>query len=150
MRCAPATAALFVCAGCVDFGVPPAEVPDAGAAEMTDAALDPSDAGAACIEESVDPALAENTIDLVRFSVDPLELTIAAGTVVAFSNSDTRNHRMLSGTPEAPIEPAQGGFNTGVLAPGERYGHRFCEPRTLLYYCSTHPGVMNGYRIVIE
>lgn len=149
MRYASATAALLCCASCVDFGVPPTEVADSGLAEVDDGGLEFADAGA-CVEESVDPALAENTINLVRFTVDPLEISIAAGSIVAISNNDNRNHRMLSGTPEAPIEPTQGGFNTGVLAPGESYGHRFCEPRTLLYYCSTHPGVMNGYRIVVE
>jgi plastocyanin len=167
MRCR--TAGLALCASlwaCVDLGaLPDPDASTTGDASSRDASADgdagasdgsenrdagEGDAGAPCVEGSVDPLIAENIVNLVRFTVDPLEIRIAPGSILGFSNSDTRNHRMLAGTPESPIDPAAGGFNTGLLAPGAAYAHRFCDPRTLLYYCSTHPGVMNGYRIVIE
>jgi plastocyanin len=138
-----AIAALCTCfIGCIDFGEAPS--PDA------ETAVADADVNGACVEGIADAAFAENTINIVRFNVDPLEMTIAANTVVAFTNTDSRNHRMLGGTPEQPLGPEEGGFNTGLLAPGASYGHRFCTPRLMIYYCSSHPGTMNGYRIVIE
>src|SRR5688572_15167958 len=132
-------------AACVDLGEPP----------LRDAEVVPEDSGekidaGACTEGVVDSANATHTINIIRFDVDPRVIRVRAGDVVSFSNTDTRNHRFVSGTPEAPILPEQGGFNTGAIPQAQAYGHRFCTPRTIVYYCSSHPGTMHGYEIVIE
>src|SRR5262245_33119033 len=117
---------------CIDFG----DAPSPDASILADAGhgdAGPPDTGAPCVEGMEDPALAENTITLVEMNVDPMALTIAPNTVVAFKNTGGRNHRLVSGEPGAPIAPENGGFNTGALAPGDSYGHRFCTVRTLLF-----------------
>jgi plastocyanin len=169
MRCAlPLLALSTLSSACIDFGAAPAR--DATVNSLTDATPADSNAGDAntgdafaldaetpdaavpCVEGPVDTTTASVTltINLIRFNVDAPEVHIASGDILAWRNTDTRAHRLVSGVPDNPILPADGGFNTGAIASGSSYAHRFCTLRTILYYCSNHPGVMNGYRIVIE
>lgn len=130
--------------GLVDGTIADGGLFDTDATTMIDAETPP------CVEGSVDPALATVMVDLVSLRVATAETHAAAGGVIAWVNMDTRTHRLVSGEPGAPLLPENGGFNTGAIPPGTTYAHRFCTLRTLTYYCSNHPGVMNGYRIVIE
>lgn len=152
--------------GCIDFGYPvdrDAAVADAGtedAAQGQDAAepMDaqpadsgPSpDAGPGCVEGSVDLATPGTEIRIVSFAVNRPTLSVAAGGVIIWRNADSMAHQMIAGVPGAPQNAANGGFDTGELAPGQGYAHRFCRPRRLVYYCSTHPSIMNGYRLDIQ
>jgi plastocyanin len=152
--------------GCIDFGYPvdrDAAVADAGpqdAADPTDAAAPTDaqiadsglapDAGSGCVEGSVDLATAGTEVRVISFAVNRPAVTIVAGSVVIWRNADSMAHQLIAGVPGAPQNAANGGFDTGELAPGQGYAHRFCRPRRLVYYCSTHPSIMNGYRLDIQ
>lgn len=158
---------LVVLVGCIDFGSVRVFEPDAAievvdAASLSDAsALDAAallpdaaallpDAAAPCVPGRVDPATAGIEIRIVRFSVETNPLVVNAGEVVVWTNADSMNHRLVSGEPGTPITRGPGAFNTGSLATGRSYAHRFCEPIRLTYYCSAHPSQMRGFVLDIR
>ena len=143
--------AVFVLASClllscVDFGYrlppPPAEV-DAGASDAA------GDDGAGCVEGATAPATGGSQVALITLNVDRPIVSITAGDVVTWSNNDTMMHTVTAGAPGAPLPVAQGGFDSGTIAPGAKWAYRFCRARTVIYYCRTHEGQMNGYRVVV-
>jgi plastocyanin len=116
--------------------------------ERTDAA--PADAAPPCVEEQVDPAQGGTPVVINNNDLTPRDLRIPSGTVVIWQNRDQRSHRMVAGTPNAPIPVDQGGFDTGSLSTDDDYGWRFCAPRMLVYYCSRHPSMMRDYTLTVE
>ncbi|MFO0726696.1 MAG: hypothetical protein U1E65_23110 [Myxococcota bacterium] len=157
----------LLCAGCIDFGyavdasVGPEDAmgfadaapgPDAGpmadAAPGMDAFL--PDTGNGCVEGPVSLTTPGTEIRIISFALNHPSATIPAGGVVIWRNSDSMPHQLVAGVPGSPISPANGGFDSRELAPGQGYAHRFCRARRLVYYCSTHPSLMNGYRLDIQ
>lgn len=158
---------LVLASGCIDFGYAvdrdaaaadvgaPADAGALDAAEAMDGTAMSADSGvldasSSCVEGSVDLATAGTEVRVISFAVNRPAVTIAAGSVVIWRNADSMAHQMIAGVPGAPQNAANGGFDTGELAPGQGYAHRFCRPRRLVYYCSTHPSIMNGYRLDIQ
>ena len=142
-RTGPLVFLAFALPGCFDFGYvvsPPAP---------RDAA--PPMAPEGCVEGPAD--LASATV-LIRFStmdVDRHLATVSAGGVVAWINGSTQNHTATAGAPGADILPGNGGFDSGPMsANGSTWAFRFCDPRSIEWYCRTHPAQMQGYRIIVE
>lgn len=129
--------------GCVDFGY------DAPRPAPQDAA--PPMAPEGCVEGPADVASAAVVIRFATMDVDQHLATISAGGVIAWINASTQNHTATAGAPGADILPANGGFESGLMAAGgSTWAFRFCDPRSIEWYCRTHPAQMQGYRIIVE
>lgn len=108
------------------------------------------DAGAECVQGVVDPMEDGHVIRVLALNVDRRTITVARGDVITWINEDTMRHGMVAGAPGAPLPIARGGFDTGEFGFGEKRSIRVCNPGTLVYFCSTHPAQMTGYRIIVE
>ena len=150
--------------GCIDFGYRVATADsfrDAGVDAPTDAgdageidtgpAIDGGDLDAppACVEGAVAPSDMGPQVHFITLNVDQPVLTINAGDVVTWTNTDSMRHTATAGAPGAIVPADRGGFVSGDIAPGGRWAFRFCNPRTVIWFCETHAAQMNGYRIVI-
>jgi plastocyanin len=69
---------------------------------------------------------------------NPNSLTVAAGTTVSWTNTDSVAHTSTSDA---------SGWNSGTLAPGQRFDVAFPTNGTFHYHCAIHPG-MTGTVIV--
>jgi plastocyanin len=79
---------------------------------------------------SSDPAIGK------FYAPDPL--TVLTGTTVTWNNDDDTLHTVTSGSPE------RGGtlgteFDSGYLAAGMRFQHKFMSAGTFDYWCTLHP-----------
>ncbi|MCC7381521.1 MAG: hypothetical protein IT384_06800 [Deltaproteobacteria bacterium] len=155
------------CSACFDFGAPidagrPGGLKDAAAAgsdggpgaddaQSSDGGLE-LDSGQidTCVEGQV--ALTEPGLEvrIASHRVTPASSTLRSGGVVIWRNADDTQHRLVGGSPESPLRFEQGGFDSRALGRGQGYAHRFCRPRTLTYYCTSHSEQMRDYRLVIE
>jgi plastocyanin len=77
-----------------------------------------------------------NTVSIANFAFDPETLTVPAGTTVIWTNNDTTTHTIKSSD-----------FNSGNLANGETYEHKFDTKGRFDYSCGIHP-TMKGTIIV--
>lgn len=138
-------------AGCTDYGVEVAPLES----EVPDGAGGPSGGGTGgggdCVEGVADPSADGPQLAFAGMSVDQKTLVIQAGDVVTWSNEDSMPHNAISGAPGAEQPADQGGFTTSPnLAPGAQWAWRFCDPRTILWFCGIHAAQMNGYQIIVE
>lgn len=74
----------------------------------------------------------------------PASLTVPAGTTVTWTNKDSFEHTVTSGTPNAP----DGKFDSGTIASGKTFSFKFDTKGTYSYYCKVHPEVMVGTIVV--
>lgn len=77
-------------------------------------------------------------VDIELFAFDPATLRVAAGTTVTWTNRDAIPHTVTA---------HDGGFDSGELAQGQSYSHRFDVPGTHAYHCHPHPN-MTGTIVV--
>jgi plastocyanin len=63
----------------------------------------------------------------------PMELRIAKGTTVAWTNDDQVAHSITKRKGPGPM------FDSGLKAPGTVYTQRFDTKGTIDYYCTIHP-----------
>ena len=70
---------------------------------------------------------------------DPLNITIAAGTTVRWTNLDGLSHTVTSGTSDGSIGVADGVFDSGFLVEGDTFTYTFDTPGEFPYYCVPHP-----------
>jgi len=135
--------AAVLLSGCIDFGyVAPRPAPrDGGRPERPDG----------CVEGPADVLEATLVLHFLSMDVDQHLATVRAGGVIAWVNGSNQNHTATAGAPGADLPVESGGFNSGVVAAGgSSWAHRFCNPRSIEWYCQTHPAQMRGYRIVVE
>jgi plastocyanin len=130
---------------CIDYGVRlPAPTSDAP----------PVDTGAGdssgCVEGMTTPAATGPQLAFSTLAVDQPNLAIAVGDVVTWTNNDSMVHTVTAGAPGAPLPTAQGGFDSGDIAPGAKWAYRFCRARTVIYFCKTHASQMNNYRVAVK
>lgn len=147
-----ANADTFVDAG-VDAPAPPVDAGDGDAAEADAGAPEDGggdvDAGPSCVEGAVPPSDIGPQIQFTTLNVDRPIVMITAGDTLTWTNTDSMRHTVTNGAPGAITPAARGGFTSGDVASGSRWAYRFCNPRTVIWFCETHPAQMNGYRIVI-
>ena len=72
-------------------------------------------------------------------------LSISAGEAVVWANADGVVHTITSGSSGV----ADGGFDSGLVGPGQAYTQRFDTPGAYAFTCTLHPA-MNGTVIVTE
>jgi plastocyanin len=82
------------------------------------------------------PETASNMITIQNFVFSPASLTIKAGTIVTWANKDSVTHTVTSSS-----------FNSGNIAPGEKFQFTFASPGTYAYSCGIHPS-MKGTIVV--
>lgn len=63
----------------------------------------------------------------------PDDVTIATGTTVTWTNSDSVAHTSTSDA---------SAWNSGIVAPGGRFSFTFATPGTYSYHCTIHPGMV--------
>lgn len=80
----------------------------------------------------------QNTVIISGYSFQPLILTVSAGTNVTWINQDPVDHTVTSDN---------GAFNSGTIAPGKTYTHRFTSLGPFTYHCSIHQ-TMRGSIVV--
>lgn len=134
--------------GIVDAGVPDAGVPDAG---VPDAGV--PDAGVP--DAGVPDAGATASLSIAGFAFNPVDMTVAPGTVITVTNNDSTAHTVTSQSADNSFTP--GGvngvqFDTGILGPGA--SAQITIPSTapsgtvVPYYCAIHTSTMatpNGH-----
>jgi plastocyanin len=69
---------------------------------------------------------------------NPSPLTVPKGTAVKWTNNDFTPHTVTEVTNK---------FDSGILAPNQKFKHTFDEPGVVNYYCTIHP-FMTGQVIV--
>lgn len=145
-RSAPLCVSLFfslLLGGCLDFGY------DAHPPEPNDSG--PPVVPEGCVEGPADPLGATVVLRFSAMDVDQHLATVRAGGIIAWINGSSQIHTATAGAPGADIPPEAGGFDSGrVASGGASWAYRFCDPRTIEWYCRTHPAQMRGYLIVVE
>jgi plastocyanin len=82
--------------------------------------------------------LSTNSVTMSNFTFSPATLTVAAGTVVIWTNQDSVTHTVQSDT---------GVFESGNIAPNATFQYKFDTPGSFGYHCSPHP-FMKGTIVV--
>jgi plastocyanin len=78
----------------------------------------PSSAGASDVQ-----------VKIINFSYDPVDLSIASGTTVTWTNDDSVPHTITSD---------DGVWDSGVIAPGGTFTYTFEQAGTFAYHCTIH------------
>lgn len=84
-----------------------------------------------------------NSIILQGNTFSPSSLTVSAGTTITWTNNDSHNHTVTSGTSGSP----DGKFDSGNIGSNGTFSYKFDTPGTYNYYCKLHSG-MTGKIIV--
>lgn len=85
-----------------------------------------------------------NQVWMQNTSFNSSSKTITVGTEITWVNKDPYNHTVTSGTPGHP----DGKFDSGIIASGGTYTHKFTSAGTYNYYCTIHQSLMTGTIIV--
>jgi len=91
------------------------------------AAEEPQDAGGPAPEKSV-------TVDMKNIKFVPMDVTVAEGGTVDWTNSDQVPHTVTKG--DGPGEQ----FDSGTVGPGGTYKRTFRRAGKVNYVCTIHPG----------
>ena len=67
---------------------------------------------------------------------NPSPANVAVGTTVTWTNNDATLHTAVSGDPSSG---PSGVFDSGYLAKGKTFEHKFDAAGTFDYYCTLHP-----------
>ncbi len=92
----------------------------------------------------VSPPSGSNQVIMQNTSYVPQSLTITKGTTVTWTNKDSYDHTVTSGTPGHP----SGLFDSGDIAPNGKFSYTFDSTGTYAYYCKIHLDKMTGTIIV--
>lgn len=76
------------------------------------------------------PTAATSPVEIAKFTFTPMEITIAAGTRVVWTNRDETPHS---------VQAADKSFASTGLDTGDTFEHTFAKPGDYAYVCSVHP-----------
>jgi plastocyanin len=77
------------------------------------------------------PALADDAhVTMKNFDFMPMQMTVAAGTTVTWTNQDGEPHTVVS---------TDGTFRSAALDQNDSFKFTFSKPGTYKYICSIHP-----------
>ena len=113
----PVLAALGMVGGLVVLG-PPAAAPAAEGAQVF---------------------MVDNEPDLTNWHFDPAEITVPAGTTVAWLNKGKEEHTVTADDKS---------FDSGMKRPGASWQRVFPRPGRFTYYCAPHPWMKGAVRVV--
>ena len=89
----------------------------------------PASAAAPTTAASVAPAAAGNAVTIANFAFGPSAITVAVGTTVTWTNSDTAGHTVTAD---------DGSFKSDTLGSGATFTQTFATAGTFAYHCSIH------------
>lgn len=133
LRLAAASLVLMTAVACGDSYSSPSPAPTPMPAPSPTPAPSPAPVGTT---SSVSIPMGASTLGNRAFS--PAELTIAVGTTVTWTNTDSVAHTSTSDAP---------GWNSGIASPGGQFSTSFQTAGTFPYHCAIHPG-MTGAVVV--
>ena len=81
-------------------------------------------------------AAAGDQVSISGFAFDPGTLTVAVGTTVTWTNKDAAAHTVVFT-----------GFQSGSLATGDTYTHKFDTAGTFAYACGVHPSMKGTIKV---
>jgi plastocyanin len=90
---------------------------------------------AACSTAGNAPSSAESPevqVKIINFSYDPVNLSVASGTTVQWTNEDSVPHTVTSD---------DGVWDSGAIAPGGTFTYTFEQAGTFAYHCTIHPNM---------
>jgi plastocyanin len=73
-----------------------------------------------------------DAVTIQNFAFGPASLSVAAGTTVTWTNSDSAPHTATGD---------DGSFDSSNIAPGATFSHAFETAGTFAYHCSLHPNM---------
>ena len=76
------------------------------------------------------PAASPNTVNIVNMSFAPTGVTVSVGTTVTWTNNDAMTHTVTAD---------DASFDSGNMAQGATYSHKFATAGTVAYHCKIHP-----------
>jgi plastocyanin len=76
---------------------------------------------------------------------DPSTANVTVGTTVTWTNNDATLHTAVSGDPSSV---PSGVFDSGLLAKGKTFEHKFDTAGSFDYYCTLHPFMIG--KIVVK
>ena len=76
------------------------------------------------------PLTPANAVKMAEFNFTPARIEVTAGTTVTWSNTGTQPHTATS---------ADGGWDTGLISPGDAATITLDQPGTYSYLCTPHP-----------
>jgi plastocyanin/quercetin dioxygenase-like cupin family protein len=97
-----------------------------------------ADDGAEDGESDDGTGAASAAVSIVNFSFEPIDLEVAAGTTVTWTNDDSAPHTVTAD---------DGSFDSGTLQPGDTFSFTFEAGAEVTYHCEIHPR-MQG-RVVV-
>jgi plastocyanin len=100
----------------------------ASAAPSTAASAAPSAAASAAPSTGASAATG-SAVSIANFSFQPPTMTIAVGTTVTWTNSDSAGHTVTAD---------DGSFKSDKLATGATFSQTFAKAGTFAYHCSIH------------
>ncbi len=78
------------------------------------------------------PPPPSNSVNIQNMAFSPATLSVTAGTTVTWTNNDAMAHTVTTDNT---------GFDSGNIAPGATYTHKFTTAGTVAYHCTIHPGM---------
>lgn len=71
-------------------------------------------------------------VTISNFAFSPADLTVKVGDSVTWTNNDSVAHTVTGDKAE---------FDSGSIAPGATFSHKFDTAGTISYHCSVHPSM---------
>lgn len=91
---------------------------------------------------SVGPGVSASAkwVTIANFSFTPRDIVINVGDTVTWQNNATFTDHTATST----SAPADGSFDSGIIAPGTTYTHTFTIAGSYTYWCTIHTTLMTG------
>jgi plastocyanin len=91
------------------------------------------------------------TVDMRLMAFDPEEVRVREGEAVLWRNLSAFTHTVTLDPARADVDLPAGaeGFDSGDIAPGEVFRHRFVEPGLYRYVCRPHADIGMAGRVVV-
>jgi len=86
-------------------------------------------------------------VSIDSMAMDPDPVSISAGDTVRWTNNDLVPHAVTSGDPGDG--DAGSVFESGTLGNGATFSFTFDIAGMYRYFCSVHPGTMNGFQVIV-
>jgi amicyanin len=83
-------------------------------------------------------AAADYNVAIQGYAFQPVEINVAPGTTVTWTNRDAVAHT---------VSARAGDWGSGLVSQGQQFSHTFTEPGTYDYFCQPHPWMVG--RIVV-
>lgn len=78
------------------------------------------------------------SVSIKDFAFSASTLTVSAGTTVMWTNNDSAPHTVTAD---------DGSFDSGNIATGGTYSHKFTAAGTFAYHCTIHPGMKASIKV---